>query len=108
MLALLRHVSINRFETLKMQVSQVFVGWFGFLIVLYSNTFRYVYDFCEVEIPLCIENRICGNACNCCDWLSLKETLVLLVMQGGIFNRLQHDDKENTFLKNPTFRQRYC
>ena len=38
----------------------------------------------------------------------LKKRLVLLVMQRGIFNRLQHDDKESTFLKNPTFCQRYC
>ena len=29
----------------------------------------------EVEIPVFIENKICGNSRICCDWLSLKETL---------------------------------
>lgn len=43
--------------------------------LLCSNTFQYVYDFCEVEIPVFIENKICGNSRICCDWLSLKETL---------------------------------
>ena len=29
----------------------------------------------EVEIPVFIENKICGNSRICCDWLSVKETL---------------------------------
>lgn len=47
----------------------------------------YVFDFCEVEIPLCIENKICGNFRICLDWLfvpSAKENLGFSSLCAGV------------------------